>query len=227
MFATNCPDCIPIVVSDLCCCDLLCELCPKTCLQPTVPNLSQLFCLVFVAVLCCVNLVPKHVCNQLSQCRHNCCVWFLLLWCVVWILSQHMFAASCPNFVPLVLRDLCCCICCVNFVPKHVCNQLPQLCPNCGVWFLLLCCVVWPLSQNMFATNSQNVGPTVMCDVRSCDVLFEFCPNTCLQPAVPMLSHLFCVICVAVICCLAPFIPGTVAGMARRAFGYIYIYIYT
>ena len=78
----------------------------------------------------------------------------------------------------------------------------------------------------MFATNSQNVGPTVMCDVRSCDVLFEFCPNTCLQPAVPMLSHLFCVICVAVICCLAPFIPGTVAGMARRAFGYIYIYIY-
>ena len=26
-----------------------------------------------------------------------------------------------------------------------------------------------------------------MCDLCCCDVLFEFCPNTCLQPAVPIL----------------------------------------
>ena len=50
VFATNCPKCIPLDLFDLCCCALLCKLCPKTCLQPTVPILSQWL---FVFLLLC------------------------------------------------------------------------------------------------------------------------------------------------------------------------------
>ena len=53
---TNCPNFVSTVVSDLCCCDLLCGFCPKTCLQPTVPIVSQLLCVICVAVICLVDL---------------------------------------------------------------------------------------------------------------------------------------------------------------------------
>ena len=48
-----------------------------------VPILSQLSRVISVAVMCCLNFVPTHVCSQLSQCCPTCSVWFVLLWFVV------------------------------------------------------------------------------------------------------------------------------------------------
>ena len=172
MFATDCPNFVPTVVCDFCCRDVLFEFCPKTCLQATVPIVSQYLWVICVAVICCVSFVPKRVCNQQSQMCLNCSVWFLLLCFAVWTLSQNMFATNCLNYVPVVVCDFCCCavlcdlcpktclqptvkmlaqllcvmsvavMCYLNFVPTHVCSQLSQCCPTCSVWFVLLWFVV-------------------------------------------------------------------------------------
>ena len=105
--------------------------------------------------------------------------------------------------------------CCVDFVPKHVCNQLSQLCPNFCVWFVLLWFVVWALSQNVFATTSPKFVPIVLFGFCCCALSCELCPKTCLQPTVPMLSQLLCVISVAVMCCLN-FVPTHVCSQLSQ-----------
>ena len=99
-----------------------------------VPILSQLSCVISVAVMCCLNFVPTHVCSQLSQFCPTCSAWFVLLYLLCELCPKTCLQPTAPIMSQLWCVIFVAVLCCVTFVPKHVCNQQSKCWPNCYVW---------------------------------------------------------------------------------------------